>query len=186
MGQNPKVDYLMIIISSWDWGVCKLPSRDWRNCGKQTKVWRRVQGRATPATSFILNHCFALSGEQPKAVCRRLWQRQLCKHHQLPLWLLSSGQGGCQLWGLLLLSGQQYLNLLSPIPKVIILNKNEPDLEFEGLLKREKIRVKYFQVTYGTGISFLAVTWQLNRWPCHSLTDWLSDWVTEPPFDFWH
>ena len=29
---------------------------------------------------------------------------------------------------------------------MIILNKNEPDLEFEGLLKREKIRVKYFQV----------------------------------------
>ena len=26
------------------------------------------------------------------------------------------------------------------------MNKNEPDLEFEGLLKREKIRVKYFQV----------------------------------------
>ena len=23
---------------------------------------------------------------------------------------------------------------------------------------------------------------QLNRWPCHSLTHWL----TEPPFDFWH
>ena len=45
-----------------------------------------------------------------------------------------------------------FFNLLSP--KVIILNKNEPDLEFEGLLKREKIRVKYFQVTYGAGISF--------------------------------
>ena len=25
---------------------------------------------------------------------------------------------------------------------------------------------------------FLAVTWQLNRWPCHSLTEWLSDWVS--------
>jgi hypothetical protein len=30
--------------------------------------------------------------------------------------------------------------------KVILLNKNEPDLEFEGLLKREKTRVNYFQV----------------------------------------
>ena len=26
--------------------------------------------------------------------------------------------------------------------------------------------------------SFLAVTWQLNRWPCHSLTHWLSHSVT--------
>ena len=50
----------------------------------------------------------ALLGEQPKAVRRRLRQRQLCEHHQLPLWLLSSGQGGCQLWGLLPLSGQQF------------------------------------------------------------------------------
>ena len=25
---------------------------------------------------------------------------------------------------------------------------------------------------------FLAVTWQLNRWPCH--------WLTDPPFVFWH
>ena len=24
---------------------------------------------------------------------------------------------------------------------------------------------------------------QLNRWPCHSLTDWVSEWVT---FRFWH
>ena len=25
---------------------------------------------------------------------------------------------------------------------------------------------------------FLAVTWQLNRWPCHSLTHWLTQWAT--------
>ena len=30
--------------------------------------------------------------------------------------------------------------------EVIFLNKLEPDLEFEGLLKREKTRVTYFQV----------------------------------------
>ena len=37
--------------------------------------------------------------------------------------------------------------IAEPTPvQVVILNKNEPDLEFEGLLKREKIRVKYFQV----------------------------------------
>ena len=30
--------------------------------------------------------------------------------------------------------------------EVVFLNKNEPDLEFEGLLKREKTRVTYFQV----------------------------------------
>ncbi len=29
--------------------------------------------------------------------------------------------------------------------EVVFLNKNEPDLEFEGLLKREKTRVAYFQ-----------------------------------------
>jgi len=29
--------------------------------------------------------------------------------------------------------------------EVLFLNKNEPDLEFEGLLKREKTRVAYFQ-----------------------------------------
>ena len=29
---------------------------------------------------------------------------------------------------------------------------------------------------------FLAVTWQLNRWPCHWLTDWLTEWATF----FWH
>ena len=28
---------------------------------------------------------------------------------------------------------------------------------------------------------FLAVTWQLNRWPCHSLSDWLSHFLI-----FWH
>ena len=42
----------------------------------------------------------------------------------------------------------QWLFLTS---QVIILNKNEPDLEFEGLLKREKIRVKYFQVNFRIG-----------------------------------
>ena len=30
--------------------------------------------------------------------------------------------------------------------EVVFLNKMEPDLEFEGLLKREKTRVTYFQV----------------------------------------
>lgn len=30
--------------------------------------------------------------------------------------------------------------------EVLILNKMNPDLEFEGLLKREKTRVQYFQV----------------------------------------
>ena len=30
--------------------------------------------------------------------------------------------------------------------EVVILNKMSPDLEFEGLLKREKTRVQYFQV----------------------------------------
>ena len=30
--------------------------------------------------------------------------------------------------------------------EVLILNKMSPDLEFEGLLKREKTRVQYFQV----------------------------------------
>ena len=30
--------------------------------------------------------------------------------------------------------------------EVVFLNKKEPDLEFDGLLKREKTRVKYFQV----------------------------------------
>jgi hypothetical protein len=33
--------------------------------------------------------------------------------------------------------------------EVVFLNKNEPDLEFEGLLKREKTRVAYFQVREG-------------------------------------
>ena len=32
--------------------------------------------------------------------------------------------------------------------EVVFLNKLEPDLEFEGLLKREKTRVTYFQVQY--------------------------------------
>ena len=28
---------------------------------------------------------------------------------------------------------------------------------------------------------------QLNRWPCHSLTDWLTHWLTHwATFDFWH
>ena len=40
------------------------------------------------------------------------------------------------------------------LSEVIILNKNEPDLEFEGLLKREKIRVKYFQVQLASGAHF--------------------------------
>ena len=31
--------------------------------------------------------------------------------------------------------------------EVVILNKMSPDLEFEGLLKRERTRVQYFQVT---------------------------------------
>lgn len=30
--------------------------------------------------------------------------------------------------------------------EVVILNKMSPDLEFEGLLKRERTRVQYFQV----------------------------------------
>ena len=30
--------------------------------------------------------------------------------------------------------------------EVVFLNKNEPDLEFDGLLKREKTKVKYFTV----------------------------------------
>ncbi len=29
--------------------------------------------------------------------------------------------------------------------EVVFLNKNEPDLEFEGLLKRESTRVQYFR-----------------------------------------
>ena len=29
--------------------------------------------------------------------------------------------------------------------------------------------------------SFLAVTWQLNRWPCHWLTHWLTDSLTHWP-----
>lgn len=33
--------------------------------------------------------------------------------------------------------------------EVVVLNKLEPDLEFEGLLKREKTRVAYFQVDSG-------------------------------------
>ena len=32
--------------------------------------------------------------------------------------------------------------------EVVFLNKLEPDLEFEGLLKREKTRVTYFQVAW--------------------------------------
>ena len=32
-------------------------------------------------------------------------------------------------------------------------------------------------------LPFLAVTWQLNRWPCHWLTHWLTEWAT---FDFQH
>ena len=31
--------------------------------------------------------------------------------------------------------------------KVVFLNKNEPDLMFDGLLKREKTRVSYFCVS---------------------------------------
>ena len=31
--------------------------------------------------------------------------------------------------------------------QVVFLNRGEPDLEFEGLLKREKTRVTYFQGT---------------------------------------
>ena len=30
--------------------------------------------------------------------------------------------------------------------EVVFLNKKEPDLEFDGLLKREKTKVKYFTV----------------------------------------
>ena len=30
--------------------------------------------------------------------------------------------------------------------EIVFLNKNDPDLEFEGLLKREKTRVTYCQV----------------------------------------
>ena len=31
--------------------------------------------------------------------------------------------------------------------EVVFLNKKEPDLEFDGLLKREKTKVKYFTVS---------------------------------------
>ena len=26
---------------------------------------------------------------------------------------------------------------------------------------------------------FLAVTWQLNRWPCHWVSEWVTDWVSD-------
>ena len=35
--------------------------------------------------------------------------------------------------------------------EVLILNKMSPDLEFEGLLKRERTRVQYFQVNTEQG-----------------------------------
>ena len=31
--------------------------------------------------------------------------------------------------------------------ELVFLNKNEPDLEFDGLLKRERTKVKYFTVS---------------------------------------
>ena len=40
--------------------------------------------------------------------------------------------------------------------EIVFLNKNEPDLEFEGLLKQEKTRVTYFTVFKHQNIAFTA------------------------------
>ena len=43
--------------------------------------------------------------------------------------------------------------------QVVFLNRGEPDLEFEGLLKREKTRVTYFQ---GTMLKYVDVVVKLT------------------------
>ena len=43
--------------------------------------------------------------------------------------------------------------------EVVFLNKMEPDLEFEGLLKREKTRVTYFQVDQVSSSSWSILSW---------------------------
>ena len=48
--------------------------------------------------------------------------------------------------------------------EVLILNKMSPDLEFEGLLKRWKTRVQYFQVNIedSTNKKMFALGFQMN------------------------
>jgi hypothetical protein len=48
--------------------------------------------------------------------------------------------------------------------EVVFLNKNEPDLEFEGLLKREKTRVAYFQArTFSLKVSGDFTPWLFHK-----------------------
>ena len=49
----------------------------------------------------------------------------------------------------------------------------------------EHFTVEWYSILLYDG--FLAVqtrVWQLNRWPCHSLTHWVTDWVSH--FWFWN
>ena len=43
--------------------------------------------------------------------------------------------------------GAELTSLTGSSEQVVFLNKNEPDLMFDGLLKREKTRVSYFCVS---------------------------------------
>ena len=56
--------------------------------------------------------------------------------------------------------------------EVVFLNKNEPDLEFDGLLKREKTRVRYFQERiYNTNKKHLIFSY-FQRRSCFSSDVW--------------
>ena len=76
--------------------------------GSRPKYGGQYKVEGQPVLVIFDHSILCFLGEQPKTVCRRLWQRQLCKHHQLSLWLLPSGQGGCQLWGLLTFYSAMY------------------------------------------------------------------------------
>ena len=53
---------------------------------------------------------------------------------------------------------------------------SDPRPQF-GIFPEQKIYPHLFVKSFHKIQVFLAVTWQLNRWPCHSLSDWVTHFL---------
>ena len=115
-------------------------------------IWNQVK---------VDNFAKILSGTRPASICGGLWEHQLWKRQRVPLRLLPSSKGGCQLRGCPLdeilfwiqevispeciktnFTQERWWRIISKkisrgifilcAFQVVFLNKSEPDLEFEG------------------------------------------------------